>query len=724
MSNKILRKLSLFILAIVALFSFNVSLKAVQTGAVYPQLYPNLNFYMNKIGSHNLNTGIYKTDGYHAYCIEPGVPINGTAGYDTNLSSGLSNYDAGYFTTNTSSKYYVGNNDERKKMVSQILTFAINLGPVTSNKNYFTSQNRSAAYKTFAAQGLIWEVITGERKTFNNLWPENHSGTNCSFYDVVHMRNNCNNEYDLTGMKQEYDRLVNSIQGSFNVFNTGNLGSNGNYFKPTKLYAQQVALSWNGSKYSLTINDTNFKYWTVASKDEGLEVTKNDSSITISSNKPISKADSKTVEIKVYNKDDSYRTYTGTNIYIDSNLQDVVAIGGTTLSSYIKVYTPNYQLKVIKKASLDGKLLSGAKFNICSDSKCLNILETITTDKTGIATFEKIPSPGIYYIKEIEAPEGYELNSTPRAITVSSSNISGSSSYAIISITDTNKVFNLTKKTIDEDGNDIDLDDGCGSDIYTGPEFEIKENGNSLYFKEIKPGEYDFSNKDTEGATTKLKTCNGKFKVYTLPRCNYTISETKAPEGLTLPTEPSKTIDVCGSDKNVSFTNGFAGLEFQKKDEDGTFVKGGKFSLQKKINNVYRDILLKQNNVGNYIYDSNLTEEDENATYMILTNEGIARITKLPPGEYRIVEKEAPEGYELIEDKDSKALVTIKDSDKDGYYLVEMIDQKVNKNGSKSSAELVVTITTGRKVINYILIISALSVLLIIAIILRKKVKK
>ena len=108
----------------------------------------------------------------------------------------------------------------------------------------------------------------------------------------------------------------------------------------------------------------------------------------------------------------------------------------------------------------------------------------------------------------------------------------------------------------------------------------------------------------------------------------------------------------------------------------------------------------------------------------MLTKDGIAMISKLPPGEYRISEKEAPSGYEVIKDKDSKALVTIKDSDKDGYYLVEMIDQKATKNGSKSFAELIVTIITGRKVPNYLIIIASLAILLVLAIIVRKRMKK
>ena len=139
----------------------------------------------------------------------------------------------------------------------------------------------------------------------------------------------------------------------------------------------------------------------------------------------------------------------------------------------------------------------------------------------------------------------------------------------------------------------------------------------------------------------------------------------------------------------------FTGLEFQKKNEDGEFISGGKFALQKKENNVYKDVLLKEAGDGYYIYDKDLKASDSMASYILLTNEGIARIRGLSPGEYRIVEKEAPEGYEPIEDKYSTAKITISDGNQDDYYLVELINKKVNIKGDEASAELIVTITTG-----------------------------
>ena len=711
MNSKTFKKLTIFLFVIFSFFGFSSPLKAYQTGAVYayPSGFKNVQFTLNGVNKKlNYATGIYMVDGMQAYCIEPGVSLP-SAGFSGNLSLPIDNFDI------------VGTIDsvQKRNMLKQILTFAINIGKVQS-KSYYEGAGSDTAKKIFAAQGLIWEVVKGERTTFEKDPPDNHYGPNCSFYDITQNVRGCKGSLSDSVIPTEYFRILNAIRGSFNRLNPGD---GNNKFSPSDSNANVVSLSWNGSNYSLTINDINFKYWTIY-ETSGLKVSKTDDSITISSDKPISIDNAKKVSIKIYNKDYPGRNPNGATAYYDGTYQDLLVGGGITDFSHIKVYTPSYQLKVIKKAKLDDAVLSGAKFNVCTNSSCTTILGTITTDKNGVATYDKIPYPGTYYVKEITAPAGYELDSTPKAVSITHSNISGTTSYGTISLSNKNKEFNLTKKTVDENNHEVELDDGCGTDTYTGPEFEIKENGNSLYFKKLKDGEYQTVTKDIEGATTKLRTCKGKFKVYTLKSCKYTISETKPPEGLTLPSSPVKNIDVCGSDKNVSFTNGFAGLEFQKKNEDGEFVSGGKFSLQMKINNVYKDMLLKQIEEGSYEYDSKITENNSDATYIILTKDGIARISKLPPGEYRVAEKEAPKGYELIEDKNSKALVTIKDSDKDGYYLVEMIDQKSNKYGSSASAELVVTIITGRKILNYAFIISSLVALLVIAIIIRKKIKK
>ena len=153
-------------------------------------------------------------------------------------------------------------------------------------------------------------------------------------------------------------------------------------------------------------------------------------------------------------------------------------------------------------------------------------------------------------------------------------------------------------------------------------------------------------------------------------------------------------------------------------------LPGGKFALQRKVDGVYKDMLLIEKEAGSYTYDASAKSTTANATYIIETDSGVALISKLPTGEYRVVEKEAPEGYELIADRDSTAKVTISDSGATDYYLVEMVDRQVTMYGDESSAELVIAIITGRTVVNYIAVAGVLVVLLGAAIIIRKKIKK
>lgn len=79
---------------------------------------------------------------------------------------------------------------------------------------------------------------------------------------------------------------------------------------------------------------------------------------------------------------------------------------------------------IISKKSEDGKALAGAKFEI--RDKDGKVIETLTTDKDGhaesselpIATFKdgKYEAAVTYTVVEVEAPEGYLLDSTPKEV--------------------------------------------------------------------------------------------------------------------------------------------------------------------------------------------------------------------------------------------------------------------------------------------------------------------
>lgn len=667
--------------------------------------------WLSNVGLFTYNEGSLKN--IHAYCIEPGVAVG-----DGYSSAGM--WFSSYKGLDPNGKKVNQNtfDDNKREKVSQILTFAKNLGTNLT----MTSSSIEDRYKVYAAQGLIWEVITGERTRFDVDKPDKAISTN--FYSAIN-----STMASAKKVKEEYMTILTKIRGTY----LSEPGTGVNKFKVNQALAatNPRPLNCNGTTCSLKIEDPNFVYWDIKDS-EGLKINKTVNSITITTDEVIDIKTPKTITLRINggNKGDAKAFYSETK-------QDIVTIAGVDRNLYLKVYTPKYQLKVIKKSSssfdnLSGLPLNGVKFNVCSDRECKKSLTTLTTDKNGVATYGNIPKPGTYYIKEISSIPGYILNNSIRKVEVKNTDVAGTTSYGTITIENSTKEFNLIKYTVDEDGNRTKSDDGCGSSTYTGAKFQISENGHILHFSEISQGIYKPVPENTQGAVTELKTCKGEFKVYALPNCKYTITETETPAIMINASKATKNVNICGSDKSVSFTNGFTGLEFHKKDEKGNFIIGGKFSLQMKINNIYTDLLLREIEQGFYEYDADLDEDDPDATYIIRTtgnseedeDKGKSFIKRLPPGDYRVVEKEAPDGYEYIEDRNSTAIVTIKDSEKEDYYLTELVNRKTSQFGSDDYAELIVTITTGRKVPNYVVIISVLIILLVVSIIIRKRYKK
>ena len=62
--------------------------------------------------------------------------------------------------------------------------------------------------------------------------------------------------------------------------------------------------------------------------------------------------------------------------------------------------------------------LQGAVYGIYSDSACHNLLESVSTNASGVATSADTYAAGTYYIKEISASNGYELDSTVYSVVV------------------------------------------------------------------------------------------------------------------------------------------------------------------------------------------------------------------------------------------------------------------------------------------------------------------
>ncbi len=609
---------------------------------------------------------------------------------------------------------------------------------------------------TVATQAIIWELISDERDNINateilggTYEPKLSDGSVygkqegiTTLYETFVNKSNVFNEYkNVLKCAARFN-----IYPSFAYLADGTAKNNAkilsNYNDNTQTFSQTF-------KQSSSLASDLLKYYKVSSDDSDVDVSLSSTGITVTTKKELAtKSDAVKITLTYAYKDSSKKQqlndFGPLTYYVNksNSAKQSLIIGSTTKVSYIYVYTgkkPTYQLRVQKKDE-DGNPIAGVKFNVYSNSSLTDKIGTTeSSDKNGWATLKGIKKVGKYYVQEAATPDGYITNKEVMTVDVSGSDREGSNNYGEASGAFVNKYMHLSlsKKTIDSEGNVININDytaqSCTGD-YIGPVFTLSKDGKDIYVTQTSAGNYKLSSSSASGATNELRTCNGKFDIEQIESGTYELTEIEAPDGYTLPENPTQTITVTkGEDATAAVMyNGVTGVIFNKIDENGILIDGGKFALQQRVNGVYRDMLLKQDEGVYYSYVEGLTEEDEGATYILDTTNGTINVRNLPPGEYRFVEKQAPDGYDIIKDKDSNATFTISDKGifgDDGepvtdYYQVRLVNQKTRVAGSYDQAELIVTIITGRKVANYTLIIAGLAVLLTVLIILRKKFKK
>lgn len=674
------------------------------------------------------------------FCIEPGAHFNNNATHSFSTVSGkIPSLSNGW-------KITTATETELRKVMSCYIDDS-------------STAKVNSAY-IVATQAIVWELVTGERTSIGATsilggdYKPNKKVTS-SLYDQIAKRTGVFNAYkSILRCAARYE-----IGGPDGVATWGTVSTNKtknqqtlNYDSKTKKYTATFSHNASLAKttlynyYSFAINGKEVACRSTNGATSGNISCKCDGAkCTFASTKPIASSNAAQITFKYAYKDDAKSKLNETPTYYYSGndggaLQKVMS-GSLPHVYYLNLYTPQYQLKVTKTDdSKPAKKLSGINFDIykgaCNTTS--SKIATITTNASGVATYNKLNEVGDYCLKETNTPDGYSPAKDTK-ITVKKEHVAGSSKYAEVTIVNEKTSLNMEKYTI-KDGQRVKLTgDYCEKQVCeeennreNGPIFEITKDGKKVCVTSekagVEDGKYVFSSLSetcASGTTNKIKTCKGDFSILGIPAGKYTVTETATACGTTLPENASMTVEVkAGSNTPVTMENGVSGIVFHKKNENGILLDGGKYTLQKKEDGIYKDILLKNVSGMEYTYSSDLTEET--GTYLLSTIDGVLNVKQLPVGDYRFVEKEAPSGYTAIQDKDSTATFTINDkyAKNDEYQNVSLINRKNKVEGSNDSAELLVTIITGRRVINYVLIITSLAALLIILLLLRRKYKK
>lgn len=298
----------------------------------------------------------------------------------------------------------------------------------------------------------------------------------------------------------------------------------------------------------------------------------------------------------------------------------VSSTGVATITIVNKKLITTGELEIVKKDE-NGKVLAGASFLVINSANTL--VGQVTTNANGIAVVKDLPY-GTYTVVEYFAPEGYELDSTPKYVTLSKTDPNGK---ATISVINKKKITTGALKVIkkDETGN-----------LLAGAEFEVRDENNKVVGK----------------ITTDA---NGVGTLKDLPFGKYELIETKAPQGYELDATP-KSVVVSKDDPNgvISVTvenrkeKTTGNLEVVKKDEAGTVLAGAEFDVYNATDQL----------VGKITTDAN----------------GIGQLNDLPYGTYKLIETKAPEGYEL---DTTPKFITLSKTDPEGKASIDIVNKKV-----------------------------------------------
>ncbi|WP_375541907.1 SpaA isopeptide-forming pilin-related protein [Bacillus cereus group sp. BfR-BA-01402] len=247
-------------------------------------------------------------------------------------------------------------------------------------------------------------------------------------------------------------------------------------------------------------------------------------------------------------------------------------------------------LQVIKKDAESGKVLSDAEFRLKNENGQV-VGETKTTNKDGVVKFENLV-PGKYTLEETKAPEGYKAVEVTVEVNVVANEV--------VKQEVMNEKVTGQFEIIKVDANDK-------AKVLSDAEFTVYKDGKKV--AELKTDE------------------SGKVMSPKLPLGEYTVKETKAPEGYKLSNKEWKvTIQNEKEVVKVEAENEriLGSLQIIKTDDkdQAKRLSGAEFTLK--------------DAQGNVVKEGITTDKS-----------GIVKVDGLVPGEYTLEETKAPEGYEL-----------------------------------------------------------------------------
>ena len=329
-------------------------------------------------------------DGPACYCIEPGVPRNLYRSYESYGEDYWDSFPAEYNRTI--------DGRTMKTLLGRIMQYSYQ-GNLSLD---WRSQNDSDADKLahmMATQVLVWETVVGERDAdFNHVDPGSADAVKSVY---------CTSHPLYSRFSAYYDSIEASVKKHTVV---------PSFMDRSEEDAQTVELSWDGSRYTATLTDTNSvlsEYAFSAQSDMTFAVDGND--LTISAE--TAPADGVTITAVRNNTRQGVVVWSDGHYGPDGTMQDVVTFRDTVsdpMYAYLHLKVSYGSVKIVK-TSEDGEV-SGISFTVSGNGT----EQTVTTNADGEMQLDDL-HPGVYTVTE-QSNDRYEPQEV-RQVTVISGQV-------------------------------------------------------------------------------------------------------------------------------------------------------------------------------------------------------------------------------------------------------------------------------------------------------------
>lgn len=320
------------------------------------------------------------------YCIEIGVPQQTGDSYTKKGEDFWDNYPSSYNSTISP--------DDIKLFIGRIFQYGYT-GTISTS---WRSQNEGGdkLAHAVATQLLIWETVIGERdENFNKV----STGGKDAVMDQISRSHPL---YDK--IMSYYNSMAASVQKHSKL---------PSFLSKTPGSAQEIELEWDGSKYTVTLTDSNnvLSGYKFSSNDSGVQFSVSGNKLTITTEKAPSDGLTITAEKTAQRK--GVITWTDGIYGPNGGVQDTVTYAQTVndpLKGFLKLKVSYGSAKIVK-TSEDGKV-DGISFRIQGNG----IDKTVKTGNGGQIQVDNL-MPGVYTVTEQEY-DRYEPQESRRVTVV------------------------------------------------------------------------------------------------------------------------------------------------------------------------------------------------------------------------------------------------------------------------------------------------------------------